>query len=172
LRRQRLDRPLNLVHIVSYVELLCDQCGELIQRPEHGSIEWKSVAPAEHPVKARGIRIVHAHGFGPNEKGCYYQAVGGLVAQDEVVGDKSLVELQRGDGIVWILGKKTDKAITEDEADELLKRLYVKHYDRARSHFKSAIEDGILDKNVPFGCWPEADLKRVVDWIDGRENGV
>lgn len=153
----------------SIQQLICDQCGELIEQAEQGWVEWKSrVSPTVDQTRGYGLRIVHAHGYGPSAHGCLYQEVGGLLAAGEGVGDAALAEFLGDDGLMRILGKIVDRDLPLEELLELVKRTRMPNYEFARSHFADALAAGVLSHDVPAGYWPSADLERVIRWANAE----
>jgi hypothetical protein len=126
---------------------ICDQCGELIQKPEHGCVEWLEDS-GHHKF---GFRIVHHAPHSPRRDGdgdCYY-------SKNKRGGDSQPTAFLGTDGLVrltsWIdAGKEFDEPYPGPmvnnlrEWASLVRRLHVPYYEEARLYFDQAHEDGNL----------------------------
>jgi hypothetical protein len=127
---------------------LCDGCGEVIESPEQGCLEW--LWNEDDDSKAHCFRIVHLDSYSPHKSSphCYHyedqwnRADGRL---DRYVG---------GGGLTTLLAfldhdsctVSTGPRVTDvRELVEIIRRLHVPYYEEARRHFRKAITDGLLD---------------------------
>ena len=132
---------------------ICDTCGELIEKPKDGWLEWYK----DEDFKAQGFRICHHAPSSPRRAegrggpGCYaydrhkrrldnhldtFLGPDGMIAllSDVHVGSvldphgKSPIEI--GDHVSWA---------------ETFRRLHVPHYEEARQYFAEAKADDLFD---------------------------
>lgn len=121
----------------------CDTCGEVIQNPNEGWLEW--IEPVGGP--ASDFRICHHRPASPREEGCYvhtnerYRSDGHL---HWWAGDKAklflLKFLNGGELHAPQDGPPRIKSIAE--LAELTRRLTFPHYEEARRYWGQAAEDG------------------------------
>lgn len=52
-------------------QFLCDECGQPIEKPEQGWLEWLVI-----DEQKQGFRIVHHKSYSPRSSGCYYEEKG------------------------------------------------------------------------------------------------
>jgi len=117
---------------------ICDSCGELIQSPEEGWVEW---------VRGEGdkcgeFKIVHQLVYSPRKprKGCYHHTNRGGrldIHLSRFIGPEGLIELYafldpaHGPGIADM-----------GEFIELMRRLTIIYYEEARLYWNKALSDG------------------------------
>jgi hypothetical protein len=101
----------------------CDTCGQIIERPEMGWVEW--LAGPTRGTKAHAFRIVH------NSSHCQYPSMGR-------VHDIHLIHLLGPDGLATLLellspggrsGNREDGVASLDEWGDLVRRLHVPHFE-------------------------------------------
>ena len=143
---------------------ICDSCGEIISRPDHGSVEWK-----ETGLKLHGFRIVHHASHSPRrEKGgnCYYTNAesGGDTALTDLVGVRGLVELTS-----WIdVGEWHDAKYNGPDVRDLrewtalFRRLHLPYYEEARLCHEQLREERKGEANQVSLYLPET-LKAIVE---------
>jgi hypothetical protein len=125
----------------------CDACGQIIERPDAGWVEW--LAGPTRGTKAHGFRIVH------NSNRCQYPSRG-------QVHDIHLVHLLGPDGLAALLvllapdgqmGNREEGVASLYEWGELVRRLHVPHYEEARQYWADAEADGFFSgpaKHAPY----------------------
>jgi hypothetical protein len=147
---------------------ICDSCGELIQKPEDGYVEWQD-------GKTK-FRIIHHRGSSPRKprSDCFYDPNlrGGDTALDSLLGDTGRVYLTS-----WLdAGKEITETPRRSVKDlrewvELFRRLQVPYFEEARLYFDRAVSDGRLDgANEIYFYLPERGLKDILDEY-AREEG-
>ena len=53
-------------------QYLCDECGQVIEKPEDGWVEWLyDTIPGTHEMHHHSYRIVHHQSRSPLRRGCY-----------------------------------------------------------------------------------------------------
>jgi len=151
---------------------ICDYCGEIINSPDEGWLEWISEKINEQFVrKAFGFRIVHHRPFSPiegNENGgCYHyskkQLPAGISLRD-FVGPKGVPNLltfldvgpyhsleYRGPGVKDIR-----------EYVELVRRLTIPYYEEALLYWGEAMSQGYFDSANEVWIYLPENLKELV----------
>lgn len=113
----------------------CDACGQIIDRPDTGWVEW--LAGPTQGTKAHGFRIVH------NSNRCQYPS-------SARVHDVHLLHLVGTDGLANLLtllvpgrsrGNHEDGVANLDEWTEIVRRLHLPHYEEARQYWADAEAD-------------------------------
>ncbi|MBA4260368.1 MAG: hypothetical protein C0446_14490, partial [Chitinophaga sp.] len=66
---------------------ICDSCGQLIQKPEDGWVEWIVSVPEN---KAYDLRLVHRTGSGLNGRSCQYQQAAVRQKYEGIIADSAL----------------------------------------------------------------------------------
>lgn len=148
---------------------VCDECGELIEEPSHGYVEWRRTD--DPPYAKYGFRIVHHALQSPNRSrggDCYYsrQERGGDMALPESLGVKGMIHLTS-----WIdpgeeFLEEYDGPRVRDlrEWTVLFRRLQIPHYEEARFHFAEAHADGNLGSaNQVYFYLPEKGLRAILE---------
>ena len=144
-------------------EFICDKCGEVINSPEEGVLEWISEWNEEHQTFVnKGFKIIHQFGHSPNQNtGCsFYQGRSGI-------SDYPLRMYLNPDfgmaNIISLLdvGQRHQPNFTiplvenAREYAELVRRLTIEYYDEARLYWSDANNDNFFDD------FNEADMYRV-----------
>lgn len=109
------------------LKLRCDVCGNLIEKPEQGWVEWiDRIFSGER--RAKGLRLVHSYGFGLKKvDGCRYSQA--MLNPGEAVGDDKLEAFLGEAGIDRFLDKLRSQHFRVDELREMMKRLFVPGFD-------------------------------------------
>ena len=134
----------------------CDACGQIIERPEMGWVEW--LAGPTHGTKAHAFRIVH------NSSRCQYPSMGR-------VHDIHLVHLLGPDGLATLLelvspggrtANREDGVANLDEWCELVRRLHVPHYEEARHYWAYAEADNVFSGLAEHSQYSQATLLEIL----------
>jgi hypothetical protein len=119
----------------------CDACGQIIERPEMGWVEW--LAGPTRGTKAHAFRIVH------NSSRCQYPSMAR-------VHDIHLIHLLGPDGLATLLevlspgghtGNREEGVASLDEWGELVRRLHIPHYEEARQYWADAEADNFFSRS-------------------------
>ncbi|MCM0627474.1 hypothetical protein M5J14_23660 [Lysinibacillus sp. OL1_EC] len=119
---------------------VCDSCGEIIDGPENGWLEWyRDINGSSNYGKGKGFRIVH------HDKKCMYNEHA-LFQQNKLTADMHLDSFVGPDGLVYLLSKIQYDSV-EDNAElvEIIRRLHVPYYEEALLYHHAAEEDGYFD---------------------------
>lgn len=127
---------------------ICDTCGQIIESPEHGWLEWRQ----DENHKAFDFRIVHHVVHSP------YGPDGDCYQSDEL--HNHLTRFVGEDGLAYLLnfldpGHHISPDYTGPRVSdmrgfvELIRRLHMQYYEEARQFFDKASYDGFFrDVNI------------------------
>lgn len=113
----------------------CDHCGEIINTPDEGWLEWYNDYTNN---KGKGYRIVH------HDKRCMYNAKQ-MFAQNKSISDMHLREYIGPDGLVNLLSD-IDYGVVENNSDlvEIIRRTHIPYYEEARKYHHIAEQEGFF----------------------------
>lgn len=135
----------------------CDACGQIIERPDVGWVEW--LAGPTQGTKAHGFRIVH------NSSRCQYPS-------NARVHDMHLFHLVGPDGLATLLallapgrsaGSRDGGVASLDEWAELVRRLHVAYYEEARQYWADAEADHFFAEPEQQAPYSQATLVRILE---------
>lgn len=148
--------------LIPLQQWICDSCGEVIEKPEDGYVEWQE--------GMEKFRIVHHRGSSPRKpegRDCFYPAAlrGGDTALPGLLGDVGRVQLtswlDAGEEFTSDLRRRV-KSLREWVV--LFRRLQVPLFEEARLYFDKAVEDGRLDgANEVYFYLPEHGLTDILE---------
>ncbi len=139
-------------------QFFCDQCGQLIEEPEHGYVEWH--------IDNSGWHIVHHANYSPlqPEKNCY-------AGFDKTI---ALTRFLGPAGMAYIIGfldvgehlpdvEKRIRAADIREFVEFVRRVTLPYYEEARQYWDEAKRGGFFEGANE--SWPYAPdvLKQVIE---------
>ncbi len=151
----------------------CDSCGEIIQEPEHGYLEWRDRIVGGRYLKY-GFRVVHQTGHTPykeQRRNCYY-------SWTERAGDLCLPSFLGSEGIArltsWIDGGEDINEIplgpTVADMREwtlLFRRLHLPYFEEARRYLAKALREDYDDCNEVYLYMPDTLKKIIVEHARG-----
>lgn len=105
-----------------FVRWRCDECGQQIDDPVDGWVEWRERDGALHE-----FRIVHHISASPRggPQGCY---------GSDIAGNMLLERTLAVDGLAWLLGMLDRSTVVQSQFAELVRRLQLPFYENARVH--------------------------------------
>lgn len=140
----------------------CDTCGELIEEPSHGYVEWDWTEDGDQRLDT-GWRIVHHPTHSPRPNGCY----AGLplsTALDEYLGPdgqaRLLAFLDVGEHIPT--SERRNRVADMREFVEFVRRLTLPHYEEARRYWSAAEVDGYFDGANEAWPYTQKALKELI----------
>jgi hypothetical protein len=153
--------------LVPLQQWICDSCGEVIQRPEDGWLEWISHSYDD----AHDFRIVHHKTRSPRAEhlrsGCY---------QHELAAGRKDVGLDRfggPDAIAHLLTFLDSGYVDRDdlgprvkstrELAELIRRLAIPHYEEARLYWSDAVDAGFFEGANEVSPYRQGTLVAMID---------
>ena len=152
---------------------ICDTCKQPIQEIEDGWVEWLVEARDEHGVRhGKGLRLVHHRPASPRRStyGCQYldsDQRGGLILED-----LALANFLGTDGLMLLLSMLADGDVTQEEFLEMAKRFHIPGYEQARPHFQEAINEGVIEPNLPEGYYWQREIKEVLEFIQAESVSI
>jgi hypothetical protein len=149
-------------------QFYCDVCGELIESPDEGYLQWLKGPATEEGYEIFGFRVVHHFPHSPksahNPDGCYYP-------QGAPVADLDLPHFMGPDGLVCLLDLLTHRQPPKDiqEFLEIIRRLHIPYYEEARKYRQKAVEEGFYDGANEVWPYLQDTLKAIIERYSGEE---
>ena len=150
---------------------ICDNCREVIEKPEHGWLEWLSER-GERQNPYHGFKIVHHKPYSPRnpESSCYFYD---KPPQGQSKMDLPLNEFVGLHGMVHLLTFIDTGPFREEpfygphvkdlrEWTELVRRLTLPYYEEARFYMKQANTDGFFSESNEIWIYLPDTLKEVI----------
>ncbi|MGL5378965.1 hypothetical protein [Clostridium sp.] len=140
----------------------CDVCGELIERPEDGYVQFNRNNPN---YNFDDFIIVHHYPASPlkdkRKNGCYkYHSDLNLIY---FLGDEGRVYLLSFlDKDLYYHSNPDVQAVNLREWNDLFMRVQVSYYEEARRYWDKALADGYYDDSNDFIMCSQANLKSIV----------
>jgi hypothetical protein len=132
-------------------QFICDTCGQLIEEPGHGWVEWETERIEEEARShAHNFRIVHHYLHSPykdtNKDGCYVSKTPSLHLQD-FLGDRGIVQQLSmiDEGPIFYPEAAQPRIKDIREWAELFRRTHICYYEEARQYFSDAKSDRYFD---------------------------
>lgn len=150
---------------------VCDTCGEVIESPEDGWLEWIS----DDDMKASGFRIVHHLPASPRKKthpedGCY-QYSGNSYGSDshlsEFIGEDGLAHLLTFLDWGHVDPRGGPRVRRSDELAELFRRVMLPHYEEARLYWSEATNAGEFADANQVSPYTQETLKQIIRQFGG-----
>lgn len=145
----------------------CDVCGEQITSPSVGWIEWLEYEEGNKQI-GKGLRLVHhCSAFSPTDTACQYvHNETALSRSGFILHDLSMERVVGVDGLSYLLSMLEEGVIPQQEIVEVIRRIHVPGYEKARLHFDDAVAEGIISPpHIPVHYTSEQILA-VIDFID------
>lgn len=147
----------------------CDTCGEMIDRPHDGWVEW--FCKVENGIRSgSGFRLVHKSAASPRggARNCQYdgravQLEGGMALKDD-----DMTEFMGADGLTRLLCMLSDNELPKDEVIEMIKRLHVPGYETARDYFEQAISGSAFSPRLKPGFHTQSEIMATIAWAEER----
>jgi hypothetical protein len=152
--------------LVPLKQWICDTCGEVIDGAENGFLEWIT----GDDRKAHDFHIVHHYPVSPRrdkEEGCYQHEhaqgrrdshLNNFTDQNGLTTLLAFVDvghLDSDDGGPWVR--------SAHEFAEIVRRLWVRHYEEARLYWSAAAADGVFDGANEISPYTQRTLKEIVN---------
>ena len=170
-----IDSPLALLNSSDDVELslgpwCCDQCGQVISKPEHGLLQWLTRSKDGHSA-GRDLRIVHVNHASPLglPDGCGPDQSKEFARDGSALSDVPLHWMLEPDGLVRLLAFVEEGEFPANEVNRIIMRLLVPGYETARPYFQKAIDAGIVDVELPNDYFFQSQLGDIVANISKLE---
>ena len=127
--------------LIPLKQWICDACGEVIDKPKDGWLEWYT---EKNTSLATGFRIVH------HKESCTYNDQT-LEQQNLSPCDLGLADVLGSGGLGNLLFMLelseigADKLADVKELLEIIRRLHLSYYEEARLYWNDALRDGFHD---------------------------
>ena len=150
---------------------ICDTCGDLIEKPEDGWVEWIEFRNPSGKIKGKNLRLVHhimASPLKESESGCYFKEW----ELEETKGsmcDLSLQAFLGPDGLMRLLFYIPDRILPIREIVEMIKRLHVPGYEHARFHCKRVLDELEMEPYPVPGFYSQKQINAVLEYIEENE---
>lgn len=154
-------------------QFYCDTCGELIEDPEHGYVEWDHTND-DDTHRDFGWRIVHHKLHSPRSgtQGCYLN-LPASVALNRFLGPEGQARILAFFDIGEHLNTSgTRIRITDQhmrEFIEFVRRVSLPYYEEARRYWRKAEKDGFFDGANEHWPYTPDHLKRLIEQYSGSE---
>lgn len=140
----------------------CDECGKLIERPEHGCLEWYLDS---NDQTCGGFEIVHQKDHSPNGKGgCGGYHEGGSEPLRNLVGDNAIP------GMLKFIDQAAEEPVFRGprthafrEWAEVFRRLTIPYYEEARYCIDRATKAGSFGWQGRTSALPPESLERLAE---------
>ena len=133
----------------------CDYCGELIESPEDGMLEWDT----NEKLEAKNYRIVHGRWL----KTC------NVGKDDTHLSDGHLHWFLGDDGLINLLAHYHRYIVNFKEVNEIIRRLHIEYYEEARMYVQYAQEDGLEIDPYSIGDLSRRDMEFLIRKYKDRE---
>jgi hypothetical protein len=149
---------------------VCDRCEGQIKTAGDGWLQWIIVAgePGEH--KMRDLSLVHHLPASPRKEnqahGCQFDERMEYRKDGGIVGDLGLDNYCGPDGLMQLLSMVAEYGSSTTEILQMIQRIHIPGYERARLHARRAISEGVFEPNLPSGFYWQADIRAVLDWVN------
>ncbi len=154
---------------------ICDTCGQPIENAGQGFLEWLERYDKQSKATInRGIHIVHHAIHSPNKesgRNCYFERFAEFRKDGSTLSGGHLDTFLGDDGLTQLLAMLGDGFQLRDELLEVIMRLHIENYERARPHLKRAVSEGGIEPNMRAGFHWQQDLRSVVsDYSEKSED--
>lgn len=138
-------------------EWYCDECGEIIESPEDGWLEWYQDVENRVFEKAdKGFRIVH-------RVKCIYDS-NRMFEDGKSVSDTDLTRFTGSDGLSYLISfVEYNRFENNKEFAEIFKRIHIPYYEEARKYFYIAESEGEFHGENELTRTQQYTLKRVIE---------
>lgn len=146
---------------------VCDVCGEVINKPEEGMLEFDNNRGVSS--KYNDFIIVHHKSFSHDKNGCTKFNMS--IHLDECLGNIGVADLMSMMDPTFI---KVNTFVNPNieiscirKWVEIYCRLHIKYYEEARQYFRLALADNFFDGANETFLYREQNLKDIVDRYRG-----
>ena len=143
---------------------ICDTCGEVIENPKDGWVEWITFEDSDRVRRYRDLRLVHHRPASPHKEGggCQFNQRYEFERDGGTVMDYHLPDLLGVDGLMMLLSMVAEEMFPLNEILEIIKRLHILGYEQARMYFDRAISEGIIEPNMFRGYYWQHEIQEVL----------
>ncbi len=149
----------------------CDRCFRPVHRVEDGWVQWLSIGRYPN-IKAKDLQLVHVKGASPlteSDTGCYFDQRAIFQRTGYITEDLPLRNFVGPDGLMMLLRLLEEGELPKEEVLEMIKRLHIPGYERARHCFEEAIAAGAFEPNTQPGYHYQYQIEETLHYMDNRE---
>lgn len=153
---------------------ICERCGEAIKTAGDGWLQWIEVKTESGDHKMRDLTLVHHVPASPREDahphGCQFDGEVEYRNDKGTVADLQLAEFCGADGLMRLLSLIAENESVRADLTEMIKRIQIPGYERARRYMNEAIRRGVIEPNLPSGCLWQSDIQAILRWEEERDH--
>ncbi len=160
-------------------QFYCDECGEVIESPNDGFVEWLEIQDKENgKITANGFRIVHRVTKSPFQKtsreGCYKYGKSDYRADNELyyILEQSHQFIYSFLDLGFIHDSECrigNRIVDYKSFVDFAKRLTIPYYEEARMYFAEALRDGQFSDSNEISLFTEKTLKSIIKAYSSSE---
>lgn len=160
-------------------QFYCDECGEIIESPKDGFVEWLQIYDEETgKITVSGFRIIHRSVKSPfistSKEGCYKYGDNDYRMDNELTHtlklSHQLIYSYLDLGFVHDAeGKIGSRVVDYKSFVDFAKRLTIPYYEEARKYFTNALQDGQFSDSNEIGLFSEETLKSIIETYSTSE---
>ena len=139
----------------------CDSCFMPIESVEDGWVEWQYHVD-RNEYREGSLRLVH------HKLSCKYDHRAVFAETEHIIQDLPLEYFVGADGLMQLLRLSRD-GLPQTEVEEMIKRLHIPGYERARHYFKEAIAAGAFEPNTQLGYHHQYQIEATLRYVDERD---
>jgi len=141
-----------------------------IESVEDGWVEWLQIGDGQN-YRAEKLHLVHDKSASPlkgSDWGCQYPRSTEFDDTGYTVANLPLDYFVGADGLMQLL-RLWEEGLPQTEVKEMIKRLHIPGYERARHYFKEAIAAGAFEPNTPLGYHYQYQIEATLRYVDERD---
>ncbi len=144
---------------------VCDTCGKTINSPKEGWVEWTTIPSAGITRIVREMRIVHNRTASPHGPygSCQFDEWHEFANGKGIVFGSSLQDYIGPDGLMKLVAEAADPIFQNIDIMEIITRIQVPGYDRAKGHLAKAVAEGVIQSKRPKGFYSQAEIRGVLE---------
>lgn len=154
---------------------ICDRCGEEIKTAGDGWLQWIEVPNGPDKHRMRDLSLAHHVPASPRKEshahGCQFDGDVEFRKDNGLVSDLGLTHFCGADGLMHLLELLAEEGSSQPDVLEMIKRIHIPGYERARLHAKEAISEGVFEPNYPLGYYSQSDIQAILKWAEEQEAG-
>ena len=139
----------------------CDSCFMPIESVEDGWVEWQHHVRRNH-YREGTLRLVH------HELGCQYDNRAVYADTGYIIQNLPLEYYVEADGLMMLL-RHLEEGFPQTDVVEMIKRLHIPGYERARHYFEEAIAAGAFEPNTQLGYHHQYQIEATLRYVDERD---
>ncbi len=139
----------------------CDNCFMPIESVEDGWVEWQHHV-GRNDYREGTLRLVH------HKLSCKYDHRAVFAETEHIIQDLPLAPFVEADGLMLLL-RLLEEGKPQTEVVEMIKRLHIPGYERARHFFKEAIAAEAFEPNTQLGYHYQYQIEATLRYVEERD---